>query len=46
VADKVIRVDNGVKVRKEKSGQLYWDFDKVGKPKANLKEKVSKKRGA
>ena len=43
VADKVIRVDNGVKVRVDKHGQTYWDW---GLPKAKPKEKAPKKRGA
>ncbi len=27
MADKLVRVENGVKVRVEKNGQFYWDFE-------------------
>jgi hypothetical protein len=32
MADKVVRVDNGVKVRIDKQGQYYWDFGTKERP--------------
>jgi len=41
MADKLVKVVKGVKVRVDKSGQYYWDW---GKPKAKPKP-PARKRG-
>lgn len=39
MADKVVRVERGVKVRIERGGQYYWDFETSKKAKKGNKRK-------